>query len=586
MNINLTFWDYGAMLLYLVAVVVIGLWFSKNEKDSEDYLLGGRSMPWAAVGISCLMSLLSTYSLVMVPGEIFNHGLSMWVFGLISPFISILAFRVFVGFYFKLKSFTPFEYLEHRYDKRIRLLVAILYTYTRLVYLAMVLFATSKVFEGGAGWPAWITILVVGIIGILYTVMGGMKAVIWTDVMQFFVLVGGIGFAVVVLCYKIDGGFVKAITYAFENGRGLDRFTDADFYYLNPYIRLSFWLIIIERTTGAFSMGASDQITIQRFLSTSSYKNAFKAQLTASFLTLPFTLVLWFIGLAIFTFYSLNPDSAVTAGDTAFFNFVSTQLPAPIPGLIMAAMLAAVMSTLDSGINSMAAIWLKEVHEKYVDPNMSGKKQVKISRWATAIVGVTAVAIGLVISCSSEWLGQTVVEAATIFYAFDAIVFPAFLYAVISKRANSVLIWITAALLWGLKCGTLTWYTITKKIALVWKSGEPLGLAGPISINWVIIPLCIFAVIFVIWLIKKNSTGEKKLLYLGASLFPAGYAVATLIWYIASHTLVIESPMVLSFQWVGFPVIIAYLVIGMIGLSLSKVQPEKKHKGLVLWGNK
>jgi Na+/proline symporter len=254
--------------------------------------------------------------------------------------------------------------------------------------------------------------------------------------------------------------------------------------------------------------------------------------------------------------------------------------------MIMAAMLAAVMSTLDSGINSMAAIWLKEVHEKYIDKNMSGKKQVNISRWATAIVGVIAVAIGLVISCSSEWLGQTVVEAATIFYAFDAIVFPAFLYAVISKRANSVLIWITAALLWGLKCGTLTWYTITKKIALVWKSGEPLGLAGPISISWVIIPVCIFALLFIVWLVKKNRTGEKKLIYLGASLFPAGYAIATLIWYIASNTLVINKPMALSFQWVGFPVIIAYLVIGFIGLSLSKNQPEKKYKGLILWGNK
>jgi SSS family transporter len=585
MGIKLTFWDYGAMLLYLVAVVLIGLWFSRNEKNSEDYLLGGRQLPWAAVGISCLMSLLSTYSLVMVPGEIFNHGLSLWVFGLLAPFLTILAFTVFVRFYFKLNSFTPFEYLEYRYDKRIRLLIAVLYTYARLVYLAMVLFATSKVFEGGAGWPAWITITVVGIIGILYTVMGGMKAVVWTDVMQFFVLVGGVGLAVIVLCYKIDGGFLGSITYAFEHGRGLNRFTEPDFYLCNPYVRLSFWLILLERIVGPFSMTASDQITIQRLLSTSSYKNAFKAQVTASFLSLPFTLILWFIGLAIFTFYSLHPESGVTRGDTAFFTFVATQLPPPIPGMILAAMLAAVMSTLDSGINSMAAIWLKEFHQKYLEPNMTDTRQVKVSRWATAIVGIIAVSIGLLISCSSEWLGQTVVEAATIFYAFDAIVFPAFLYAVLSKRANSTLIWITAAILWGLKCGTLTWYTVTKKIAQVWKPGEPMGLGGPISLWWIAIPLALCAALGILWLIKRKQAGNNSVIYLGLSLFPAGYAIATGLWFIASHYLVTDKPLTLSFQWVGFPVIIAYLLIGLIGLRLSKVQPANKYKGLILFDN-
>ena len=278
MNVKLDSWDYVMMLVYLAVVIIIGLWCSREEKNSEDYLLGGRKMPWAAVGISCLMSLFSTYSLVMIPGEIFSHGLSLWVLGLIAPFISILGFMVFTRFYFKLNSFTPFEYLEYRYDKYVRLLIAGLHSYARLIYLAMVLFSTSKVFEGGAGWPAWFTITLVGIVGILYTVLGGMKAVIWTDVLQFFVLCGGIIIAVVVLGLKIDGGLTGGVAYAFEHGRGLDRFAETDFYLCNPYVRLSFWLIILGQITGAFTNSASDQITIQRLLSTSSYKNAFKAR--------------------------------------------------------------------------------------------------------------------------------------------------------------------------------------------------------------------------------------------------------------------------------------------------------------------
>jgi len=581
-GIQLTNLDYGAMIVYLLAVVALGFYFSKSEKNSEDFLLGGRSIPFMAVGISCMMSMLSTYSLVMVPGEIFNNGLSLWVLNLSIPILQIPAFLIFIRFYFKLNSFTPFEYLEYRYDKQVRLLVAVLYTYSRAIYLAMVLFATSKVFEGGAGWPAWFTILVVGTIGVLYTVMGGMKAVVWTDVLQFFVLVGGLAIAVVVLCFKVEGGFWGAISYSFANGHGVDRFAEPEFYLCNPYVRLTFWLILIGRIMSPLTQAASDQITIQRLLSTSSYKNAFKAQLTSTCLNIPFTLVLWFLGFAIFAYYSQNPDPRVTSGDTAFFVFVATKLPAPIPGLIMAAMLAAVMSTLDSGINSLSAIWLKEYHEKYINRKMTDRQQVKVSRISTAVFGIFAIGIGLIVAGSSDWLGQTVVESATIFHVFEVIVFPAFLFAVLSKRSNSTLIWILAALLWGMKFGMLTWYTLSKRAGQVWKDTFELGFGGPVNIYWVLIPIGVAVALFLLWRHVKNKTGKKSLLFLGLAVFPLGYSVATTLWYIFSNTTVAEKPLELSFQWVGFPVTIALFLVGFVGLKMSKIQAKEKYQGLTL----
>ena len=581
-GMHLTVSDYVAMILYLLAVVVLGYYFSKSEKNSEDFLLGGRKIPFMAVGISCMMSMLSTYSLVMVPGEIFNNGLSMWVLNLAIPILQIPAFLIFIRFYFKLNSFTPFEYLEYRYDRKIRLLVAILYTYSRAIYLAMVLFATSKVFEGGAGWPAWFTILVVGTIGVVYTVMGGMKAVVWTDVLQFIVLVVGLGIAITVLCTKIDGGFLGAITYSFNNGHGLDRFAEPQFYLCNPYVRLSFWLLLLGRIMAPLTQAASDQITIQRLLSTSSYKNAFKAQLTSTCLNIPFTLTLWFLGFAIFAYYSQNPDPRVTTGDTAFFIFVSTKLPAPVPGLIMAAMLAAVMSTLDSGINSLSAIWLKEYHEKYINKNMTDREQVKVSRLSTALFGAFAIIIGLVVACSSDWLGQTVVEAATIFHVFEVIVFPAFLFAVLSKRANSLLIWILAAYLWGMKFGMLTWYTLSKRAGQVWKDTLQLGWGGSVNLLWFIIPLVVSVILFVIWLYVKKRTAQRQYVLMGVAIFPLGYSAATLLWFIFSHSIPAEKPLELSFQWVGFPVTVALFLVGIVGLKLSKVQPVEKYQGLTL----
>lgn len=580
--ISLSPLDYGAMLLYLIGVLAMGLMFMKNENTSEDYLLGGRKMPWLAVGISCMMSLLSTFSLVMVPGEIFDHGLSLWMLGLLAPIFTILSFMLFIRFYFRLQSFTPFEYLEKRYDKRIRLLIAIIVMYSRGMWLAMVLFSTSKVFEGGAGWPAWFTILLVGIIGIIYTVAGGMKAVIWTDVMQFVVLVGGMVVAVVVLVSQIDGGAWGAIQYAFAHGRGPTRFTQADFYAINPYVRLTFWLLLLGTLLSPLTSAASDQVNIQRLLSTSTYKDAFKAQISASLIGWPFGLLLLFVGLAIFSYYSQHPDPRVTSGDTAFFVFVATKLSPPIPGLILAAMLAAVMSSLDSGMNSLSAIWVKEFHQKYLKPDMTEKEQVKASRLGTLIVGVFAMSFGITVSMTSESLGQSVVEASTIFYALTVVVLPAFLFAVLSKRASSTMIWTLASLCWGMNFGTTTWYIVTKYTAERWHSGLPLGLAGPISAWWFGIPVLIAAALFGLWKLAAKRDKSMHIGRLGIALFFLGYGLANILWYMCSHFVSWTGPKALSFQWVGVPGILTFFIAGTIYLAFSKPQPAYKYQGLTI----
>ncbi len=580
--INLSVWDYVAMVVYMLAVVALGAYFSKNEDSSEEYLLGGRRMPWYAVGISCLMSLLSTYSLVMVPGEIYNHGLSLWMIQLTAPLFTVLAFMLFIRFYFRLGSFTPFEYLEYRYDSRIRSLIASIVLYTRGMWLAMVLFSTAKVFEGGAGWPAWITITVVGIIGIVYTVMGGLKAVIWTDVLQFFVLVLGMGIAIGVLIQHIDGGATGAISYAIGHGHGATRFTEPDFYVINPYVRLTFWLLLLGAIMNPLASAASDQVNIQRLLSTSSYKESLKAQITSSLISLPFMLMLWFVGLAIFTFYSQNPDPRVTSGDEAFFVFVGTRLPPPVPGLILAAMLAAVMSSLDSGINSLATIWLKEFHQRFINKDLNDKDQVKVSRIATVAIGVFAMAFAITISLTSKELGHSVVEAATIFYALSVVIVPAYLFAVLSPKASSAMIWILASLCWGMNFGTTTWHIATKYVAAHWKEGEPLGLAGPISPLWFIIPVAIAIIPFFVWLAARRKDGQLHLGRLSIMLFPLGYGLGTFIWYLCSHLIPWDGPKALSFQWVGFPGTVLFLVGGVIFLYFSKEQPKEKYQGLTL----
>ncbi|OHB55253.1 MAG: hypothetical protein A2Y12_11825 [Planctomycetes bacterium GWF2_42_9] len=564
---RIEYWDYFVIGIYMLLTLGIGVWCARKQNTSEEFLLGGRKLPWFVVGISYMMALLSTYSLVMVPGEIFNNGLSYFVLQLFYPLGSLLAFYIFIRFYFRLQSFTPFEYLERRYDKGIRLLISGIYFWSRILYLGMVLFATSKIFEGAAGWPAWMTIVVIGIVTIIYTVIGGRKAVVWTDVMQFVVLLAGLLFAVYVCIASVNGGLKEILSYSFQHGRGPSRYLETDFYKIDPYMRLSFWILLYGMISDTMTNASSNQTTVQSLLSTSSYKNAEKAILTNAGLSLPFIFMMWLIGFGMFTYYAQYPDPRVTSGDVAFYTFVGTRLPTPIPGLLLAALLAAAMSTLNAGWNSISAVWLKEFHQKYFNNAMSEMRQVFICRVAVIVIGVFSMIIGLVVTMTSNIYSQSVVEAAAIFSALNVVALPAFYFAVFSNRVTSKIIWFMASFCWGIDLGTIRWYTASQS-----------GLIGMIPYSYISIPVVVFIILFILSAIIRFRWIIASQILKGSSLLSLGFSVSMFIWYVYANHL---GGGKLSFQWVVFPGSIVFLVVGTIAIKLfGKTPHPSKYMGL------
>ncbi len=581
---TLTWYDYVVMALYFATLVTVGIVCSlRGEKrDAKSFLLGSGKMPIIALGISCLMAALSAFSLVMVPGEIFNHGLGFWILYLIGPVFTLVTARIFMPFYFKLGSYTPFEYLEYRYSPAIRSLVAGLTIYVRVVYLGMVLFSTSKIFEGSAGWPPWVSIVVIGGFALVFTTVGGLKAVVWTDVMQFVVLIGGLFCILGFLFYKIDGGFFGAVHCAFTNGRGVDVFADPGFYSGNPYVRLCFWLLLWGQFMSPISSMVSDQMTVQRLIASGSLRNAMKTQLVNTCLTIPTVLILWVIGLSVFAFYFQNPQLAKPSGDTALFNFISTQLPPAIPGLVLSAMMAAVISTVNAVFNSMATVYLKEFHLRYFKPQLSESGQVKVARIATMIIGILAISLGLLIVYSASWLKQSVVEASTIFHIFELVILPAFLFAVLSKRASSLLVWCTAALLWGCKVGTLAWYMLSTAAKNAWKPGMDLGWGGPIK-PYLGIALLIAGLLLVGLCILIRKHRKTSFVVMFGGVFSVGVSISLLLWSIFSNIYAVETPQALSFQWGALPITVLYITLGLLWLKFGPDQPKEKYQGLTLF---
>lgn len=575
--------DILIIAVYMIAIIGVGFLFSRRNETTENYLLGGRNMPYLAIGLSCTMSLLSSVSIVMVPGEICNHGLTLFVFApTLIPLVQIPFYLLFTRFYFKLGSFTPYEYLEYRYNAGVRALIAISAFYSRVIYLGLVLYSTSKIFSGAYGWPPQFTIMLVGIIGVLYTALGGIKAVVWTDVIQFFVLFGGVAVTVAVLCAGIDGGAVEAVACAFREGHGLPQFSDPQFYGFSPYVRLLFFLLLWNALIDPLTMACSDQINIQRLLCTRDWRAGLKSQVVATITGLFSRLSLYFIGMALFTFYLQHPEPAQTAlsGDTLFFHFVSTRLPSPLPGIFMAAMLAAIMSPLDSGINSMATVWLKEIHEKFINRRLSDAGKVRISRFATIIIGGFAVALGLALEFSGRWLSQSVAEVGTIFYLLGAATLPAFLFAVLSRRANAALIWGYTFFAFGEGIAKNLWYVLSRSAVQAWEKNPALGFGwgGPLPAVWFLVPLIAGAVLCIPWFMKNRREQRSTAAAALVGLLVLGFALGMGMWYFFSNTLISDVPQERSFAF--------FLPVSFIGaiimLRFAPVQPEKKYRGLTL----
>ena len=575
--------DYIIIAVYMVVIIGIGLLFSKKKETTENYLLGGRNMPYLAIGLSCMMSLFSSVSIVQIPGEIFNHGWTLFSLSMtIGLLLQIPYYLLFTKFYFKLGSYTPYEYLEYRYSPLIRGLVAFSAFYTQVMYLGMVLYTSSKIFEGAYGWPAWFTILFVGVIGIAYTVLGGMKAVVWTDVIQFFVSIIGLTVIITVLCMNVKGGAVGAVRYAFETGHVAPQYLEKSFYSLSPYVRLLFWLLLWNAIIGPLSGACSDQINVQRLLSTKNWQAGFKSQVISSVLGMIVSSMLCFIGFAVYAYYCQNPDSFISkhGGDMAFFHFIATKLPSPMPGIFMAAMLAAIMSTLDSGINSMATVWLKEIHAKFINRKLSPEHEVRVARMATFLVGVFAITFGLAINFSGRWLTQSATEVGTIFYILGSATLPAFLLAVLTKRANSRLIWAYTFFSLGEIVAKNIWYVLSRSSEQAWKANPAVGFgwAGKLDVVYFLIPLFVGILLCLPWLIPilRKSIYGKGFALLG--MVALGSACSMGMWYFFSNTQISDIPQARSFTFFLPISFIAALIV----VWFCPAQPRKKWQGLTL----
>ena len=404
-----TWIDMVVLVVYLGAVLLAGLAFSKKEMKGKEFFKGDGTIPWWVTSVSIFATLLSPISFLSLAGNSYGGSWILW-FAQLGMLIAIpLTIRFFLPLYSRLKIDTAYEYLEIRYkNKGLRILGALMFIIYQIGRMSIIMYLPSIVLAQLTGINVNILIVVMGVIAIIYSYTGGLKSVLWTDFIQGVVLIVGVTFALGFLLFNIDGG-IGSVFSELANGKFLAK---TDVVFDINILKSSAFIILIGAGFNTFSSYISSQDIVQRFTTTTDIKQLKKMTYGNGVLSIFLATVFYLIGTALFVFYNQNPSLLQTAQqDQIFASYIAFELPVGITGILLAAIYAASQSTLSTGLNSVATSWTLDIQSKISSKELSFEKQTKIAQYISLGVGIVSILVAIVlangeIKSAYEWFNS------------------------------------------------------------------------------------------------------------------------------------------------------------------------------------
>jgi transporter, SSS family len=425
--------DYVVILTYIGIVVVLGSSFFTSNKSLKDYLLGGRNIPWWAAAISGLA--ISTGSLLGAPGQAFKGDFTYMQYRLMLPFAILINVFIIIPTYYKLNLLSVYEYLERRFDLKTRLFASGLFIVLKCFFLGLVIYSSSLVVAEISGANILLVILLLGIIATIYTMLGGIEGVIWTDVLQMSVLLGGVIAAIWVVLSRIDGGMATVIDIASAEGK---------FSFINTSTSFSdeftLWGGLFGGIFIMLALNGVDQSETQRFLTTPTLRQSQVAIATTMFTNTLYGLSVFSLGILLYVFYLQHPEKGGFGinPDRAFPKFIVEELPVGVTGLVIAAVFSAGMSSMAAVLSSQSTVVLEDYYSRLSGRPVTTRK----ARIGIVVFGVICTIIATQVSS----LGTILVASNKLVTFFGGTLVGVFLLGMLTKRANG----------WGAFLGALT----------------------------------------------------------------------------------------------------------------------------------
>jgi len=413
--------DIIIIVIYIGALVITGFYFAFRGENSNRFVSAGGVLPAWAVGLSIFGTYLSSNTYIGVTGKAYGGNWNAFVFSLSLPVAAWISSKYFVPFYRRSGHISAYAHIEKRFGIWARIYMDICYLLTQLARMGSIMFGVSLVLNALTGFNISYIILLMGILVTLYTLLGGIEAVIWTDVIQSIVLTIGAILIVIFLCIDVEGGFIGIV----QRGIQADKFSLGDFSF--NLVESSFWVVLLYGIFINLNNFGIDQSFIQRYHTANSEKSASKSLWMAAKLYIPVSLLFFFIGTGLWVYYEDNSDKLLPIeqqyilekegnfshvipdtdkydvedseiGDRILPDYMVHRLPQGITGILIAALFAAAMSSVDSSLNSSATIFWADIYKRFINVDPSERMSMRILQAGTIVWGIcgTVVALALI----------------------------------------------------------------------------------------------------------------------------------------------------------------------------------------------
>ncbi len=419
---SLSFADSFTLIIYLSLVLFIGLYFAKKNTSTEEYFVGGRSFSGWVIGLSLVGTSISSITFLAYPGDAYKTAWLRYLPNLMLPIAVYISAYVFLPFFRRGNTITAYQYLEDRFGPSIRVYGALTFILGQLVRISLILYLLSLLIHELTGLSAQNSIIIGGIFVAFYTIIGGIDAVIWTDVLQTIVLVIGGVVCLAVIIIQLPDGFEQIIRIATEHGKLA--FAELREGQLIP-IEWSFsfqdktgTMLLLLGLTAWLTEYSANQNTVQRFCASKSDAEARKAMFVCAFSSLPIWAFYMFLGTSLYVFFQVFPTETATQilngeqkAEQILPYFINNYLPSGVAGIVIAAALAAAMSSLDSSINAISTVSIVDIYQRFSKVEKTDQHYLMIAKLIAMMVSIIMI-YGATLLMTAE--SKTLQDTATI----------------------------------------------------------------------------------------------------------------------------------------------------------------------------
>ncbi|WP_022822742.1 sodium:solute symporter [Hymenobacter norwichensis] len=416
---NLRLLDLAIIALYLVAMIAVGVYFARKNKNPEQYSSASGTIPGWAIGLSIYATFLSSNTFLGVPGKAFGTNWNAFVFSISMPLAAWVAAKYFVPFYRSTGEISAYTHLEKRFGSWARTYAVVCFLLTQLARIGSIFFGIALTLQALTGFSMEMIMLVTGVCIIIYTVLGGIEAVIWTEVVQGVIKTFGALLILYLIIENMPGGVAKVVEIGQQDGKfSLGGFAP-------DFTQSTFWVVLLYGFFINLNNFGVDQNYVQRYHTATSAKQATKSIWLCVWLYLPASLLFFIIGSALFAYYQVHPElieavklkvaaerlplTATAAqisqtasqllpsdyGDKVMPHFMVTKIPTGFVGLIVSAILSAAMSTISSGMNASATVFTADIYERYWNTKLTGRQMMRALHLGTVVVGLLGMGTGI-----------------------------------------------------------------------------------------------------------------------------------------------------------------------------------------------